>query len=46
MDYNGDGLDDFLVPYSGTTEQVIFAHLQRPAPRLAERNVQQLHSQP
>lgn len=27
------------VPYSGTTEQVIFAHLQHPAPRLAERNV-------
>jgi WD40 repeat protein len=27
------------VPYSGTTEQVIFSHLQRPAPRLAERNI-------
>jgi serine/threonine protein kinase len=27
------------VPYSGSTEQVIFAHLQRPVPRLADRNV-------
>ena len=23
MDYNGDGLDDFLVPYSGTTWWVV-----------------------
>ena len=27
------------VPYSGSTEQVIFAHLQRPVPRLAGRDL-------